>query len=220
MPSLEERTLERLDRLIGKGDAVRATRRQLPPNVITSVTLDAGAFAEWQSQALSFLTNLLGSEHIYVERFATVVRKASSSSVTAGQGILRAVREDVQGGYLIDVRTLVSADVFSDFLDMAEHLHENGYKDPAASLAGAVLEDGMRRIADNNGIQLKSREDLGSLNQKLANADVYNRVTQRRLQPWITVRNHADHGEFDEYTTDDVADMIRDIIRFLNEYLT
>jgi hypothetical protein len=36
----------------------------------------------------------------------------------------------------------------------AEHLLGNGYKDPAASLAGAVLEVGMRRLASKHGIAL------------------------------------------------------------------
>ena len=33
-----------------------------------------------------------------------------------GQSILRSVREDVEVGYLTDIRTLISAGVFTDFL--------------------------------------------------------------------------------------------------------
>ena len=102
---------------------------------------------------------------------------------------------------------------------MADHLHEAGYKDPAASLAGAVLEDGMRNIAKSTGIKVKAKEDLSSLNQKLAQASVYNRLTQKKLQVWTDVRNNADHGHFDEYSTDDVANMIRGIEQFLADYL-
>jgi hypothetical protein len=58
-----------------------------------------------------------------------------------GQSILRSVREDVEDGYLTDIRTLISAEVFTDFLEMAEHLDDNGYKDPTAYSTGAVLED-------------------------------------------------------------------------------
>jgi hypothetical protein len=104
------------------------------------------------------------------------------------RGILRALREDLELGYLENVRLLVAADLFSDFIEMAEHLLETGYKDPAASLTGAVLEDGLRKIAAHNGITLKSKEDLSSLNTKCADGGVYNRLVQKKINVWIGVR--------------------------------
>ena len=102
---------------------------------------------------------------------------------------------------------------------MAEHLLEKGYKDPTASLIGAVLEDGLRKMAKNNGIQLKRKEDIGSLNQKLADAQVYNRLTQKRVQVWNDIRNNADHGNFGEYTLDLVEEMLNSVRDFLGQYL-
>ncbi len=66
--SLDKRLLERIDQLISKGDRVKVTYTN-PPNVFGFPTLDAGVFAEWQTQRLSFLMNLLGSEHVYVDYF-------------------------------------------------------------------------------------------------------------------------------------------------------
>jgi hypothetical protein len=70
------------------------------------------------------------------------------------QSILRSIRVDVEEGYLTGKRTLISAEVFTDFLEMAEHLDHNGYKSTTAYLTGAVLEDGLRklrmRIASNS----------------------------------------------------------------------
>lgn len=217
---LEQKLLERVDQLISKGDGVLNTHRPLPPNVITSVTLASGAFAEFQTQSLSFLTNLLGNEHVYVQHFGAQVQKGSSDNVRKGQGILRAVRGDIAGGYLTDIRTLISAEVFTDFLGKAEHLHINGYKDPAASLTGAVLEDGLRKIADANSVKLKVREDLSSLNGKLVSAGVYNNLTRKKIQVWIDVRNNADHGNFGEYDAGDVADMLQGVETFLANHLT
>ena len=148
-----------------------------------------------------------------------VVDVPNPHAVAAGIGILKAVKEDLTDDFLSDVRTLISADVFTDFLEMADHLHQNSYIHPAASLAGAVLEDGMRQIAVANGVNVRAREDLGSLNQKLAAASVYNRLKQQQVQPWIRVRNHADQGEFNEYTATDVAEMIRGVSGFLADYL-
>jgi hypothetical protein len=186
--SLEESFLERTDYLIAKGQKIleRNADRRARKNVKTpEIDKDEGAFVEWQYQSIGFLVNALGRDHVYTRGFAHKAITKLDTSIQSGLGILRAVREDIEGGYLSDLRTLISAEVFTDFLDMAEHLHKSGYVHPAASLAGAVLEDGMRKIAAANNINLKAREDLSSLNQKLANATVYNRLMQQKLQPWI-----------------------------------
>jgi hypothetical protein len=54
---------------------------------------------------------------------------------------------------------------------------------------------------------------------RLAQANVYNRLKQQQLQPLIRIRNHADHGEFGEFSADDVAGMIRDVRAFLADQL-
>lgn len=209
-----------MEQLIAKAQEVYATRKPPPSHVLAAHSVDPGPFTEWKTQALNLLTNLLGAEHVYVQNFEKEVKgPRPSSTVLAGQGILRAVKQDLEGGYLTDVRTLVSAEVFTDFLEMAEHLFENGFKDPAASLVGAVLEDGLRTISTTRGLKLKSREDLSSLNQKLAAANVYTRLTQKKIQVWTDVRNNADHGKFEEYSPDDVLDMIRGVQTFLAEHL-
>jgi hypothetical protein len=225
MPSLRERLLQRVDRLIAKGERVLEARRDLrrskKSEYITRLELDEekGRFLEWQSQTVSFLVDVLGRDHIYTRQFASSATVNLDDNIEGGLGVLRAVKEDVEYGDLANIRTLVSAEVFSDFLQMAEHLHEAGYKDPAASLAGAVLEDGLRKIAMNKNIKLKTKEDINSLNRKIADSGVYNRLVQKKVQVWADIRNNADHGYFDEYTTEDVADKISGIEKFLADYL-
>ena len=215
----EDKIVERIDELIIKGDLVLATYKPNPPDVIGFPTLNSGAFLEWQTQVQSFLINLLGQDHIYVQNFKEKVKEEWQSQVEMGQGILRAVKEDVLGGYLFDIKSLVSAEVFDDFLEMAKHLLECGYKDPAASLSGAVLENGLRKIALNNGVKVRTKEDLNSLNQKCAEMEIYNRLVQKKIQVWIDVRNNADHGNFNEYSEQDVKDMLKGVNQFLSDYL-
>ncbi|WP_420463375.1 hypothetical protein [Candidatus Palauibacter sp.] len=210
----------RIDRLLAKGSAVLGTHSPDPPGVIGFPTLDHGAFTEWRAQSLSLLTNLLGTDHVYVASFEQEVDRSYTSSVEAGIGILKAVSEDLEDGFLTDVLTLVSAEVFTDFLAMAGHLLECEYKDPAASLCGAVLEEGLRRVATNRGVQVRERDDLSTLNQKLAAKSIYTRLVQKRLAVWTDVRNAADHGKFSEYSKADVADMHAGVSSFLARHLT
>ena len=217
--SSKDEVLARLDALIKKAEDVLRTHKPNPPNVIGFPTLDFEAFSEWQTQSIAYLSNLLGLGHIYVQKFKDQVENAYTDHVSMGKGILKGVREDVDGEYLKRIEALVSADIFSDFLDMAEYLLREGYKDPAASLIGAVLEDGLRKVCANQGITVKSKEDISSLNKKLADNGVYNRLTQKKLQVWNDVRNNADHGHFDEYDVDDVKGMLKGVQDFLEQYL-
>jgi hypothetical protein len=103
---------------------------------------------------------------------------------------------------------------------MAEYLLSEGYKDPSASLIGAVLEDGLRRICSSHGVALSSREDISSLNKKLADVNVYNRLLQKKIQVWNNIRNNADHGRFVEYKVDDVSEMLKGVRHFFEQYLS
>ena len=211
----EQRFKVRIGRPLEKGSTVLRTHSPNPPHVMGFPTLAPGAFAEWRAQSLSLLTELLGADHVYTTDFVQKVGKGYTSCVEAGPGILRAVDEDLEEGLLTDVRTLVSAEVFTDFLGMAKHLLERGYRDPAASLCGAVLEQGLRRIATKEGIKVRDRDDLGALNQKLAAKGVYTRLVQKRVTVWTDVRNAADHGEFSQYSKTDVEEMHTGVGSFL-----
>ena len=171
---------------------------------------------------LNFLIGLFGKNHIYVQSLepdAFVQPVVRDQDVLEHQAVLQSVKEDIQSGYLTDTRTLISAEIFDDFLNMADHLLECGYKDPAASLCGAVLEDGLRRIASNAGVNLRNQEDLSSLNHKCADAGIYNRLVQKKIQVWGDIRNNADHGKFNEYSQQDVEDMLKEVRQFLEGHL-
>lgn len=214
--ALADRIAKRIDELVEKGDKVLATWREFGG----FGSLDAEAFYGYFAQVQNFLIRFIGldKEHPYVQGLGEKVMPVRSAAERA-KGILQAVREDILSGYLTDVKALIAAEVFADFLDMADHLLECGYKDPAASLCGAVLEDGLRRIASNAGITLKPIEGLNSLNSKCAKAGVYSELLHRRVQVWTNIRNSADHGKFNEYSRQDVQDMLKGVRQLLEDHL-
>lgn len=108
----------------------------------------------------------LGSDvHVEVETIvsATIDRLAPAGSTyrrtrnvtLIGQiGSLKALRRDYEDGYMSTIQALVRSDVFADFLEMAEYLVEQGYKDPAAVLIGGVLEEHLRALCSASSIDL------------------------------------------------------------------
>lgn len=215
----EDRLAERCKALIERGEKLLLTKRPPPANVRGDYRVDAGLFYEWKASAFSFIQTVFGVDHPHCKTFTNKVNSPLFHDTLQGQGILKAGFEELNEGFVGKLQDLVAAGVFTNFLDMATHLHESGYKDAATSLCGAVLEDGLRRIIIANSIKYKRKEDINSLNHKLADAHVYSRLIQKRINIWNDIRNNADHGKFSEYTTEDVKEMIKGVSQFLTEHL-
>jgi len=108
---------------------------------------------------------------------------------------------------------------FLDFIDQSEALLQADYHIPAASLAGAVIEDTLRKLCVNNGITVPTRTNINGLNNLLARGDVYNLLTQKQITVYADIRNNADHGYADRFTKPDVEEMVTWVRRFTEQYL-
>lgn len=218
---LDKRAAERLEAMTNKAGQLMATYTRAPSNFIGHEGwVDTDVFAEWRTQSLNLLRQLLGSDHTYSQAFEEATTKPGApSSVKKGLGVLRAVAEDLANDHLFDARALMAAEVFADFLEMASHLVEQGYSPPAASLAGAVLEDGLRRVADASAVVHSKRDGLFDLNEKLLKAGVYNKITSSKVDTWRNIRNEADHGHFTSVNTSDVKAMIEGTTDLLDRLL-
>jgi hypothetical protein len=134
-------------------------------------------------------------------------------------GILKALRSDYEAGYLQSFRELIHADVFSDFLDMAGYLLQQGYKDPAAVLGGSILEEHLRKLCQKNGMAVVQNggnpKKADTLNAELASAVVYSKLDQKNVTAWLDLRNKAAHGNYAEYTSEQVALTLQGVRDFL-----
>ena len=79
------------------------------------------------------------------------------------------------------------------------------------SLELAIVETCFR-----NGIV---RSKLNNMNVELAKASIYNLAKQNQITAWADLRNKAAHGQFSEYNSADVDDLIKGVEGFLAEYL-
>ena len=138
-------------------------------------------------------------------------------------GILKAVEHDIKSGLLSDFRSLIQAEIFADILEMAEHLHREGYKDAAAVLLGAVLEDSLRKVADANGVNILNSKGksftIDPLNAALAKKGVYNALIQKQITSWANLRNDAAHGQFGKYDAAQVQQMLLFVQKFCADHL-
>ncbi len=138
------------------------------------------------------------------------------------KGVLDGLYQDLKAGYLKSFSELIHADIFSDYIEMAEYLLEEGYKDPAAVITGSTLEEHLRKICIKNGIDIEilskgklSPKKADSLNSELARQKVYSKLEQKSVTAWLDLRNKAAHGKYDEYNDDQVKQLIIGVRNFI-----
>ncbi len=210
---------KRIDQLISIAGQVLSTKRTNDYNSYVS----AEQFNEFRSASLSFLKNTFGTEHPFYMEFNKKVNDASPYLTEEGRGILKAVKNEIDGGWAFTVKGLISAEIFSNFLEMAEYLLTEGYKDPAAVMAGSVLEEHIRQLCIKNSIPIESIKDgkpvpkkADLINSQLASANIYNKLDQKSITSWLDLRNKAAHGQYSEYTKEQVVFMLQGIINFIS----
>jgi hypothetical protein len=135
-------------------------------------------------------------------------------------GILRAARDDIEAGALFEVKTLVTAEVFDEFLEQGRALLASGYFAPAAVVIGAVLEDGLRKLCAKAAISLPEKPKLDSMNAALAKKGVYNVLGQKKITALADIRNSAAHGKWDAFESTDVDDMLRWTHDFMEKHFS
>jgi hypothetical protein len=164
---------------------------------------------------------VFGPESQHYKNFTVHVGKdwLGFSDAYRAQGVLKAAEDDYASGQLVQLRQLVQAEVFDDFLEQAEHLLSSGYHQAAGVIAGCVLEDGLRKLCAKHAIPITDRPKLDTMNADLAKAGVYNKLAQKRITAIADLRNKAAHGEWTVFSEQDVREMVTAVRRFMEEFL-
>jgi hypothetical protein len=134
-------------------------------------------------------------------------------------GMVSALRADVAAGRTQGAVDLIHADLFSDFLEMADHLLGEGFKDPAAVLAGGVLEGHLRQLASKHAVSVVDgkgqHKKANLLNSELFAANAYGRGDLKNVTAWLDLRNSAAHSQYADYTKDQVALLVQAVRDFI-----
>lgn len=213
----------RVDNLLNKAEEVLRTRR---PSEYAGFHVNNELLNEFRSAGLSFIKTTFGIDHPYYIEFEGKVRFDDPSHVEIGRGIIKAIKTEIDNGWLFSIKGLISAEIFSDFLEMSEYLLEGNYKDPSAVMIGSVLEEHLRQLCLKNGVPVADPDQNGklipkkaeSLNTELTKANVYNLLDQKSVTAWLDLRNKAAHGKYEDYTKEQVEIMLRAVTEFIRRY--
>lgn len=184
---------------------------------------------EARSEAINLLYSAIerlapkGSPYVKNARLHERVLTGNSGvALSPLRGILKAIRADYEGGHLQSVVELVHADIFADFLEMADYLLGQGYKDPTAVIVGSVLEEHLRKLCLKNGLDVLksdgSPKKADTMNAELTGTNIYSKLDQKSVTMWLDLRNKAAHGHYTEYTKDQVGLMLQGARDFISRY--
>jgi hypothetical protein len=210
--------VRRADELLQEGQKVLASAQSGD----FGAWVNNGLMAGYRSACLSFIEMVYGTSHSHYKHFEKIVTQSTPSDAEAALGIIRTISTELAGGWLVRTRQLVTAEVFADFLEMAEYLLSEDYKDAAAVIAGSALEEHLRQLCVSNGIEVTREVDgkprpkkADLLNAELAKADVYNKLDQKAVTMWLDLRNKAAHGHYDDFTGEQVGTMLSGVTEFM-----
>ncbi|MCX5772598.1 MAG: HEPN domain-containing protein [Candidatus Hydrogenedentes bacterium] len=219
--SIDERIAEKFKALLAEGKAILQRSGWNGQKYQSSI--DDVAYIRFRTEELNLIKRSCGEDSDHYQQLKTLAEDKNTALNSYYfkdcYGVLEAASRDYEGGMIFQVRAMVAAEVLDDFLEQAEHLLEQGFHVPAASLAGAVLEDTLRKLSEAKGISVPDKTSIDKLNAELAKAGVYDKLVLKRITAIADVRNNADHGNFDKFEKEDVEDMLKWVRRFSADFL-
>lgn len=187
--------------------------------------VNLGLLTGFRTASLSFIKNLYGQNHPYYLNFDERVKRAAYYDTENGINILVSIKNEIENDWLISLKQIVSAEIFSDFLDMSKYLLDNKYKDASAVMIGSVLEEHLRFLCNNNSVDITVTKvadiipkKADTLNADLVKAGVYGVLEQKNVTAWLDLRNRAAHGKYSEYSQEQVELMYQGVLNFIINY--
>jgi hypothetical protein len=193
---------------------------------------DQGAteFYEAANLAMSVLHDTVGGSHPLYGTLDDALKKSDwSRAVAAARGVIKLYEQ----GALKSPRLQIAHEIEGDLLDVAQRQGAAAETDSvqkqtrlaiAAFLAGAALEDALRRLCDARGLAYDTAHTTISKLQSLLyqpskQIEVITTSENKQITVWGDTRNKADHGKFNEITFTEVVTMIPDVRAFIDRHL-
>jgi hypothetical protein len=206
-----------------------------------AVAHDGGLFDAWRHKCRSVLGRIFGDGSSQIETLMGVDYayrgislmgdnrphiQAFCHGLQTAKNVLKAFIWEIEQFGTLRAQELVHSDLFADMLEAAEYLLGETYKDPAAVMAGGVLEQHLRELCRKNAIDTTFATSSGDvkpkmidlMNMDLAKASAYGKIEQKQVTAWAGIRNAAAHGEYAKYDENQVRQIITGIRDFIAKY--
>jgi hypothetical protein len=221
---MKDKILKKLDDFIIEANGFLADVSRKNDNDSQSAkAIKQSKFDSFKTGVLSFLKSILGTDEIYYNKFLHGVLFYTDYSLVLAIDLLQRAKKDINEDWLQNIKGIVSAELFTDFLDMAEHLLDETYKDAAAVIIGGVLEENLRQLSLKNGLPIAQTDSktgkmkplkAENLNTELSKNHVYNLLYQKSVTAWLDLRNKAAHSQYTDYD----INLVKSFLQFARDF--
>lgn len=240
-PQAKKKIYQRFDELIKMGEGIISDSKIIPGKIIEyrystrrlpdKTVIDWSRFVQWRVNCRTLFAHLFQQGNIHYSYVEDVEKMTNTEdNVQWGIATLKALKENLENGFLSDLSSQIEAEIAADYMTQAANLIDEGADGaynhvPAAVLSGAVLEKTLRELCEKQEptiATIKNKGEYKTMNpliDDLRRSGVYNETRAKQLRHFADIRNHAAHGRFGEFSVDDVRAMIDGINRFISEYL-
>jgi hypothetical protein len=134
-------------------------------------------------------------------------------------GVLLSIREEIQQGLISSVASEAAGEVIGDLLALAKSHLKDGYKDVAAVLAAAALEDALKRKAQELGIGVEGKS-LDAVINSLKAKSFFKGAQAPIVSSYVKLRNAAMHADWNKISDSDVSSLLGFLEPFLVEHFS
>lgn len=193
---------------------------------------DLAEVSSWATRLGQIIKKLYGESSQHYQNYNRAILVDSFYVIHSGwfghisqlHGIAMTIKHDVENDLIGSIKGLLQAEIFANFLEIGEHLLEEGYKDAAAVTIGAVLEDGLRELCKKNEISIIKPNGapmtIEPLNAELAKNGIYSKLVQKQVTSYAHIRNKSAHGQYEEYDKAQVGMMLLFVQGFSDQHLS
>ncbi len=183
-----------------------------------------GILNEAYFRTISVLENLYGKKDARISYISSNKASKYDSSPNSRMshdafkylllGTLSATKKDIEHNLIENIEKKVAGAVLADLLVLARQCADEGYKDVAAVLAAASLEDSLKKYATSEGLDVGGKE-MSEVINSLKAKELLQGGQASLLSSFLKIRNKAFHAEWEKL---DLGD-IKSLISFSEEFI-
>ena len=122
--------------------------------------------------------------------------------------IVKAARATL-GSALVDITSILQADLFDSEIDSARGLAKSGFLRAAGAMCGVVIEKHLKQVCDTHAITLKKKSPgISDFNQNLREKEIISVPQWRFIQHLSDIRNICDHAKDREPKKTEIDDLL------------
>lgn len=206
-----------IDELLAQFPAVKQSWESPPRSTLSGHFSKHVEYETLITEAISLVTHIYGNTHVHTHKVCNA-SYGHLHGLEQIEGVLLGTKANLNKGLLDDLSRKIIIDLKADFLETAQHLTDEGQKDPAAVLGCIVLEDTLKRLAKKHSIDNASDKEMSVVAGLLLSSGILEKATNQTIQGFKGLRNAALHAQWSEVSLESVKLLLVFLPAFIEKH--